>query len=192
MISKYKKYKAILRNYYCQFFDDTRQSAYTCTLSKNLGPVINPSKKNRQRTINKNLFWGWICYCKSRCCKSYDYAIPDSGYDYKQYLPVKVENTFFSFTYQPTKILNENKNPSPRNSIGPDKKVIKLSPLVFAENLSLIYNKAIKSAKYYLALTVTKIIALIKKVTGTNLITIVPLACCLALTKLLKNYFVND
>ena len=51
MISKYKKYKALLRNclkvaeqdYFCQLFDDTKQSAYNSW--KNLGPVINPDKR---------------------------------------------------------------------------------------------------------------------------------------------------
>ena len=58
MKSKYKKYKALLTNclkvaeqsYYCQLFDDTKQSAYN--LCRNLGPLTNPNKKkSRERSI---------------------------------------------------------------------------------------------------------------------------------------------
>ena len=64
MIMKYKKYKALLRNcpkvaeqnYFCQLFDDIKQSAYN--LWKNFGPVINPNKKKKQRAINKVCFDG--------------------------------------------------------------------------------------------------------------------------------------
>ena len=63
-ISKYEKYKALLRNclkadeqnYFCQLFDDTEQSAYN--LWKNWGPVMNPNKKKKQRVINKMCFCG--------------------------------------------------------------------------------------------------------------------------------------
>ena len=37
--------KVAEQNYYCQLFDDTKQSAYN--LWKNLGPVINPDKKEK-------------------------------------------------------------------------------------------------------------------------------------------------
>ena len=64
MTSNYKKYKALLRNclkaaeqnYFCGLFDDTKQSAYN--LWKNLGPVINPNKKKKQRVIHKMCFDG--------------------------------------------------------------------------------------------------------------------------------------
>ena len=42
-------------------------------------------------------------------------------------------------------------------------KVIKLCPMIFAENLCLIYNKAIASEKYPMALKVAKVIVLSKK-----------------------------
>ena len=112
MISKYKKYKAILRNclkvaeqnYYCHSFDDTKQSAYN--LWKNLGPVINPNKKKRQTTINKMCFEGKYVtidqdianHMNTYFCEigeKLQVAIPNSGYDYNRYLLIRVESTFF-------------------------------------------------------------------------------------------------
>ena len=113
------------------------------------------------------------------------------SYDYKRYLPITVENTFFLSPTNIDEILNEVQKLNPKTSCGPDNiraKVIKLFPKIFAENLSIIYNKAIeiglKSSK--------KLLLCLKKVTSTNLTTIVPLVCYLASTKYLKNYFVND
>ena len=71
---------------------------------ENLGPVMNPHKK--KTTINKMCFDGkydtidqdianhvntYFCEIGE---KLYG-AIPNSGYDYDRYLPVRVENTFF-------------------------------------------------------------------------------------------------
>ena len=105
-------------------------------------------------------------------------AIPNLGYDYKRYLPITVENTFFLSPTNIDEILNEIKKINPKNSCGPDNigpkynigaKVMKLCPKIFAENLCIIYNKAIKIGKYPMALKVAKVIALFKKVTSTNL-----------------------
>ena len=183
MISKYKKYKALLRNclkaaeqnYFCELFDDTKQSAYN--LWKNLGPVINPNKKKKQRVINKMCFDGKyvtvdqdianhinMYFCEIG--EKLQDAIPDLGYDYKRYLPARVENTFFLSPTNIDEILNEIKKLNPRKSCGPDNigtKVIKLCPAIFAENLSLIYNKALEIGKYPMALKVAKVIALFKK-----------------------------
>ena len=55
---------------------------------------------------------------------------------------------------------------NPKKSCGPDNigaKVIKLCPKIFAENLSIIYNKGIEIGKYPMALKVAKDIALFKK-----------------------------
>ena len=54
----------------------------------------------------------------------------------------------------------------PQKSCGPDKieaKVIELCPVILAENLSLIYNKAIEIGKYPMALKVAKVTALFRK-----------------------------
>ena len=69
-------------------------------------------------------------------------AIPDLGYDYKRYLPARVENTFFLSPTNIDEILNGIKKLNTRKSCGPDDigaKVIKLCPAIFSENLSLIY-----------------------------------------------------
>ena len=178
MISKYKKYKAIIRNclkvaeqnYYCQLFDDTKESAYN--LSKNLGPVINPNKKKRQTTINKMCFEGKYVtidqdianHMNTYFCEigeKLQGAIPNSGYGYNRYLPIRVET--------PTninEILNEIKKLYPRKSCGPDgigAKVIKLCPMIFAEKLCLLYNEATEIGNYPMALKVAKVIALFKK-----------------------------
>ena len=90
----------------------------------------------------------------------------DLGYDYKRYLPARVENTFFLSPTDIDEILNEIKKLNPRKSCGPDNigaKVIKLCPVIFAENLSLIYNKSIEIGIYPMALKVAKVIALFKK-----------------------------
>ena len=183
MINKYKKYKVILRNclkvakqnYYCHLFDDTKQSAYN--LWKNLGPVINPNKKKRQTTINKMCFEGKYItidqdianHMNSYFCEigeKLQGVIPNSGYDYNRYLPIRVENTFFLSPTNINEILNEIKKLNQRKSCGPDgigAKVIKLCPMIVAENLCLIYNKAIEIGKYPMALKVAKVIALFKK-----------------------------
>ena len=183
MISKYKQYKALLRNclkvaeqnYFCQLFDDAKQSAYNWW--KNLGPVINPNKKQKQRGINKMCFGGKYVTVDQDIANHtnmYFYeiveklqdAIPDLGYDYKRYLLARVENAFFLSLAYIDEILNEIKKLNPTKSCGPDNigaKVIKLCPAIFAENLSLIYNKAIEIGKYPMALKVAKIIALFKK-----------------------------
>ena len=183
MKSKYKRYKAILRNclkvaeqnYYCQLFDDTKQSAYN--LWKNLGPVINPNRKKRQRMINKMCFDGEYVTVDQDIANQMNMhfceigeklqdAIPNLGYDYKRYLPIRVENTFFLSPTNIDEILNEIKKLNPKKSCGPDNigaKVIKLCPKIFAENLSIIYNKTIEIGKYPMALKVANIIALFKK-----------------------------
>ena len=71
-------------------------------------------------------------------------------------------------------------------------KVIKLCPMIFAENLCLIYNKAIEIGKYPMALKVAKVIALFKKGDKNQPNNYRPLAYYLASTKYLKSYFVND
>ena len=110
MISKYKKYKAILKNclkvveqyYYCQLFDDTKQSAYN--LWTNVGPIINPNKKEKA-TINKMCFEGKYItidqaianHMNTYFCEIGEKLqgfIPNSGYVYNRYLPIRVENTF--------------------------------------------------------------------------------------------------
>ena len=56
MISKYTKYKAVLRNclkfaeqnYFYQLFADIKQSAYN--LWESLGSVINPNKKEKAKS----------------------------------------------------------------------------------------------------------------------------------------------
>ena len=183
MISKYKKYKALLRkclkaaeqNYFCELFGDTKQSAYN--LWKNLGPIINPNKKKKQRVLNKMCFDGKYVIVDQDIANHMNMyfceigeklqdAIPDLGYDYKRYLPARVENIFFLLPTNIDEILNETKKLNPRKSSGPNDigtKVIKLCPAIFAENLSLIYNKAIKTGKYPMALKVAKVIALFKK-----------------------------
>ena len=93
-------------------------------------------------------------------------AIPNLGYDYKRYLPIRVENTFFLSPTNIDEILNEIKELNPKKSCGPDNfgaKVIKLCPKIFAENLSIIYNKAKEIGKYPMALKVAKVIVLFKK-----------------------------
>ena len=155
LFNKYKKYKVILRNclkvakqnYYCRLFDDTKQSAYN--LWKNLGPVINRIEKKRQTTINKMCFEGKYItidqdianHMNTYFCEideKLQGAIPNSGYDYNRYLPIRVENTFFLSPTNINEILNEIKKLNPRKSCGPDgigAKVIKLCPMIFAENL---------------------------------------------------------
>ena len=92
-------------------------------------------------------------------------AIPNSGYDYSRY-QIRVENTLFLSPTSINEILNEIKKLNHRKSCGPDSigtKVIKLCPMIFTENICVIYNKAIEIGKYPMALRVAKVIALFKK-----------------------------
>ena len=78
---------------------------------------------------------------------------------------------------------------NPRKSCGPDNieaKVIKLYPMIFADNLCLTYNKEIEIVKYPMAVQIAKVIALFKKGTRINQITIAPLIYYLASTNYLK------
>ena len=160
---------------FCQLLDDTKQSAYN--LWKNLGPVINSNKKNRQITINKMCFEGKyvtidqdiVNHMSTYFCEvgeKLQGAIPNSGYDYDRYLPIRVEDTLFLSLTNSNEILNEIKKLNPRKYCGPGSigaKVIKLFPMIFAENLCLMCNKAIEIGKYPMAIKVAKVIALFKK-----------------------------
>ena len=46
-------------------------------------------------------------------------AIPNLGYDYKRYLPIRVENTFFLSPTNIDEILNEIKKLNPKKSVSP-------------------------------------------------------------------------
>ena len=182
-ITKYKMYKIVLRkclkfaeeSYYHQLFDDTKQSTYN--LWKCLGPVINPAKTRKQTSINKifhqdkyitdthdiaNIMNTYFCEVGKKLQEN----MPKSGYAYRQYLPDRIESTFYLTPTTTNEILVEIRKLNPRKSCGPDNiggKIVKLCPDIFAENLSIIYNKSIEVGQYPTLMKIAKVIALFKK-----------------------------
>ena len=114
-------------------------------------------------------------------------AIQNSGYDYKRYsqlyLQLGLKNIFVFLVINIDEILNETKTLNPRKPCSPDyiqAKMIKLCPIIFAENVCLVYSKAIEIGKYSMVL---KAIALFKKGWRSNHTIIVPLIHHIASTK---------
>ena len=92
--------------------------------------------------------------------------MPKSGYAYRQYLPDRIESTFYLTPTTTNEILVEIRKLNPRKSCGPDNiggKIVKLCPDIFAENLSIIYNKSIEVGQYPTLMKIAKVIALFKK-----------------------------
>ena len=92
--------------------------------------------------------------------------IPDDGYKYRDYMPQRINQSFYlESIISKDKIceikrLKHNKSPG-HDLIG--SKVIKLYPEIFAPNLSKIYNWGIENGKYPDDLKIAKVTALYKK-----------------------------
>ena len=124
--SKYNKYKNMLRvcireaenKYHQNLFEDTMSSSYN--LWKNIGPIINPSKKKKLNNINKLIINGHsisdskdISECMNNCfCNignDLQSVIPNTGDQYKHFLIGKSWKNIFSNTHKHSRTSTWNK-----------------------------------------------------------------------------------
>ena len=87
-------------------------------------------------------------------------GIPDYGHKYRDYMPQRINNSFYLQPVTTDDILLEIKrlkrNKSPvHDLIG--SKVVKLCPEIFAMNLAKIYNRGIENGKYPDDLKIAKV-----------------------------------
>ena len=87
-----------------------------------MGPVINPNKMKKQRVINRMCFDGKYVTVDQDIANNMNMyfceigeKLQDLGYDYKRYLPARVEIYSF-FTYQHWWNTEWNKKLNPRKS----------------------------------------------------------------------------
>ena len=125
-----------------------------------LGPVINPRKHKKRASISKRRCDGSFTtndqiisnHMDNFFCnigKQFQSRIPNYGVDYKRYLPQSVNKTFFLTPVHSDELIKELKSLNPKKSSGPDNinaKFINLCPNIYAENLTNIFKRAIKSA----------------------------------------------
>ena len=123
--SKYNRYKNMLRvcireaenKYYQNLFEDTRSSH---NLWKNIGPIINPSKKKKLNNINKLVINGHSTsdskdiseYMNNFFCNignDLQSVIPNTGDQYKHFWSERVERNFFSITHKHSRTSTWNK-----------------------------------------------------------------------------------
>ena len=181
--NKYKTYKNILRkclkeaeiNYYEELFDNHKNSVYN--LWKTLNPIINPKRGKSFSPVNKLIIGRKAIVDKQEISNSMNEhfcnignelqsEIPDYGHKYRDYMPQRINQSFYlepitsnDIKYE-IKRLKHNKSPG-HDLIG--SKVKKLCPEIFATNLSKIYNWGIENGKYPDDLKIAKVIALYKK-----------------------------
>ena len=92
--------------------------------------------------------------------------IPEYGHKYRDYMPQRINNSFYLQPITTDDILLEMKRLKHNKSPGHDligSKVVKLCPEIFAMNLAKIYNWGIENGKYPDDLNIAKVIALYKK-----------------------------
>ena len=85
--------------------------------------------------------------------------VPDCGGEFLNYLLEPISETFFLSPVVHWGIGNWNKKINPRESCGPDDigtKVIQLCPIIFADNLSKVYNHSIEICDYPSELKIAK------------------------------------
>ena len=180
----YERYNKLLRrsirnaqdNYYKELFTNKKNSVYN--MWKTLGVIVNPGKKRKGHDINKissngkmitnknqiaNIINEHFCSVGDRLVE----GLPNNlNLNFKQYLPDPILNSFFLRPILREEIIKEIKLLNPRKSSGPDKipvKLIQLCPEIFADNLAIIYNKAIESAVYPDDMKIARVVALFKK-----------------------------
>ena len=92
--------------------------------------------------------------------------IPDSNGAFHNYLPDRIEQTFFLMPTTTETVQKEILKLNPKKAPGCDNigaKILQICPNVFAENLSKIYNHAIEQGEYPTQLKIAEVIALYKK-----------------------------
>ena len=97
--------------------------------------------------------------------------MPDFGGEFLNYLPAQITETFFLSPVVKEELISEIKKLNPRKLCGSDNigaKVIQLCPMIFADNLTKIYNHSIEICDYPSELKIAKVIALFKKGEKSN------------------------
>ena len=181
--NQYKTYNNILRkcikksesNYYTNLFEDKKNASINTW--KALGPIINPSKTNRRTGINKikhngklitenkeiaNVVNNYFCEVGKNLAEE----IPNRNNDFRQFLPPRIQSTFYLSPVNQQDVLKEIKKLKPRKAAGPDNignKIIQLCPELFSYNLTTIYNHYIEIGEYPQALKIAKVIPIYKK-----------------------------
>ena len=180
---KYRTYKNILRKglkeaeimYYEELFDNHKNSVYN--LWKSLNPIINPKRGKSFTPVNKLILGQRVVVDKQEISNSMNEhfcnignklqsGIPDYGHKYRDYMPQRINNSFYLQPITTDDILLEIKRLKHNKSPGHDligSKVVKLCPEIFAMNLAKIYNWGIENGKYPDDLKIAKVIALYKK-----------------------------
>ena len=180
--AQYKTYNAILRKcirksesvYYQRLFEDKKNAVINTW--KALGPIINPSKSNNSG-INKikhngkfisdneeisNIVNDYFCNVGRRLSEK----ITDRNNDFIDFLPPRIQNSFYLSPVCQQDVLNEIKKLHPRKAAGPDNignKILQLCPELFSYNLAIIYNHYIDIGEYPQALKIAKVIPIFKK-----------------------------
>ena len=127
-----------------------------------LNPIINPKKGKSFSVINKLKINRKVVVDKQEISNSMNEhfcdigmtlqsEISDYGYNYMDYTPQRIANSFYLEPITADDILIEIKGLKHNKSPGSDlmgSKVIQSCPDIFATNLSKIYNWGIENGKY--------------------------------------------
>ena len=161
--------------YYEKIFQDIKSLCYN--IWKHLGAIINPNKKKPKCHLNKLLHDGkFITDSKhtSDSINTYSCKIgshlqqlmPNLGTEYNRYLPNRVNNTLFLTPVNENELLKEIKMLNTRKYSSADNisaRLVQVCPVVFAENLTKIYNNTMAKGEYPSQVEIAKVIALYKK-----------------------------
>ena len=184
-ILRYKQYNKILKkcldnaqeSYYKKLFDNNKNATFN--LWKNLGHVLNPSKKRIGNPVNKLLCNGSMVYdsklisnimnnhfCSIGKNLQQKINLGEKDVSYRKYLPPPVINSFYLRPINQNDVILEISKLNPKKASGPDEiscKLLQLCPEVFAVNLTKIYNQSIEKGEYPKEMKIAKVIALYKK-----------------------------
>ena len=119
-------------------------------------------------------------------------GIPDYGHKYRDYMPQRINNSFYLQPITTDDILLEIKRLKHNKSPGHDfigSKVVKQCPEIFAMNLAKIYNWGIENGKYPDDLKIAKVITLYKKGVKFDPNNYRPISLLSLFEKYLKRYF---
>ena len=98
--------------------------------------------------------------------KTLQEGLPRCGDEYKTYLPERTEHTLFLFPCDDNELARKIKALNPKKACGADNigaKLIQTFPDIFAQNLTVIFNRAMQDGEYPAQMKIAKVIALYKK-----------------------------
>ena len=174
-------------------------------LSKTLNPIINPKRGKSFSPVNTLIIGRKAVVDKQKICNSMNEhfcnignklqsEIPDYGHKYRDYMPQRINQSFYLEPITTSDIICEIKKLKHNKSPGHEligSKVIKLCPEIFATNLSKIYNWGIGNGKYPNDFNIPKVIALYKKGVKYDPNNDRPISLLSHFDKILERYFVE-